>query len=123
MQGWPVQILFQHSEPLNSSLWTLGIEANAEGLAVRPRVPMKEWSWSGQGLSLHYGERHIHGYIRGASSEHMKLVLQLPAELEGGAAEIEENGATRKLDKAGKEATLELWVSPGTTTKFAVRKA
>ena len=123
MQGWPVQILFQHSEPLNSALWTLGIESNAEGLAVRPRVPMKDWSWAGPGLSLHYGEQHIHGHLSGACPEHIRLVLQLPAALQGGAIEVEENGVTRKIDKAGQEAILELGVGPNTTTQFAVRKA
>ncbi len=123
MQGWPVQILFQHSEPLNSSLWSLGIESSAEGLAVRPRVPMKEWRWSGQGLALHYSEEHIYGSISGACPEHIRLTLQLPAAMQGGAVEIEEDGVARNLEKADRETVLELWVAPGTTTKFAVRKA
>ena len=75
MQGWPVQILFQHSEPLNSSLWMLGIEANAEGIEVRPRVPLEEWSWSGSGLSLKYAKSRIHGAISGVGSELLRVVI------------------------------------------------
>jgi len=122
MQGWPVQILFQHSEPLNSSLWMLGIEANAEGIEVRPRIPLEEWSWSGSGLSLKYAKSRIHGAISGVGSELLRVTLQLPADWQGGPVEIDEGGAKRNIERAGKDATLTLWVAPNSSTEFAVSK-
>lgn len=122
MQGWPVQILFQHSEPLNSSLWVLGIEANAEGIAVRPRVPLDRWSWKGSGLSINYDDARIHGSISSVGTEMIKLTLQLPAAWKGGPVVIEEGGVKRSVDHAGKEETLALWVAPNTPAEFAVSK-
>jgi hypothetical protein len=122
MQGWPVQILFQHSEPLNSTLWMLGIEANAEGIEVRPRVPLEEWSWSGSGLSLKYAKARIHGAISGVGSELLRMTLELPADWHGSPVEIDEGGVMRKIDHAGKDATLTLWVAPNSSTEFAVSK-
>ena len=122
MQGWPVQILFQHSEPLNSSLWMLGIEANAEGIAVRPRMPLDEWSWSGSGLSLSYGKARIHGALSSVGSESIRLTIELPAAWQGGPVEIDEGGAKRKIERAGKDAVLTLWVSPAGSTDFSVSK-
>jgi len=122
MQGWPVQILFQHSEPLNSSLWMLGIEANAEGIEVRPRIPLDEWSWSGSGLSLKYGKSRIHGAISGVGSELLRVTLELPADWHGGLVEIDEGGVKRKVERAGKDATLTLWVAPNSLTEFSISK-
>ncbi len=122
MQGWPVQILFQHSEPLNSALWMMGIEANAEGIAVRPRLPLDRWSWKGSGMSIRFDKERIHGSISGAGTEMIRLTLQLPAPWHGGPIEIEEDGVKRKVDHAGPEATLTLWVAPNTTAEFAVNK-
>jgi len=122
MQGWPVQILFQHSEPLNSSLWVLGIEANAEGISVRPRVPLDHWSWKGSGLSLSYDKARIQGSILSVGTEMIKVTLQLPADWKGGPVEIQEGGVKRKVEHAGAEETLALWVAPNTPAEFAVSK-
>ena len=123
MQPWPVQILFPHSETLNATLWLLGIEATAEGISIRPRLPLERWSWSSDsGLSLSYDQVRIHGTITAVGSELLRLGLQLPADWQGGPVEIEEGGAKRKVDHVGRDVTLALWVAPNTKTEFAVNR-
>jgi hypothetical protein len=122
LQPWPIQILFPHSEILNATLWLLGIEATAEGISVRPRLPFDCWSWSGSGLSLSYDKARIHGSISGVGSELIRLGLQLPGDWQGGPVQIEEGGARRKVDHAERDVRLALWVAPNTTTEFAVNK-
>jgi hypothetical protein len=123
LQAWPVQILFPHSEVLNATLWMLGIEASAEGISVRPRVPFDRWSWSGPGLSLSYDQTRVHGSISGVGPELIALELQLPRGWQGSSLDIEEGGAKRKVEHADPSVRLSLWVVPNATTEFAVNKA
>ncbi|HTS68328.1 MAG TPA: hypothetical protein VMO17_05045 [Terriglobia bacterium] len=122
LQPWPVQILFPHSEILNGTLWLLGIEANAEGISIRPRVPFDQWSWSGSGLSVTYEKARVHGAISGMGAEPVKLSLQLPADWQDGAVEIEEGDARRKVDRVGRDAMLNLQVAPNLKTRFSVSR-
>ena len=85
-------------------------------------MPLDHWSWKGSGLSLSYDKARIYGSITGVGTEQMKLVLQLPDEWHGGPVEIEECGVKRKIDKAGPEAALTLWIAPNTIAEFAVTK-
>jgi len=123
LQPWPVQILFPHSETLNSTLWMMGIEANAEGISVHPRLPSDCWSWSGPGLAICYDKGRIHGSISGVGSEPITLELHLPSGWEGSPVEIEEGGRKRKVDQAAGCARLRLFVASGTATNFAVTRA
>jgi hypothetical protein len=122
VQTWPVQILFAHSETLNSSLWMMGIEATAEGIAVSPRLPFDRWSWSGAGFSLSYDKTFIHGSISGAAPELLAVELQLPADWHGAPIEIEEGDVKRKLEHAGSSVRLNVWVAPHSATQFSVTR-
>jgi Glycosyl hydrolase 36 superfamily, catalytic domain/Glycosyltransferase family 36 len=123
LQNWPIQILFPHSEILNGTLWSLGIEASAEGISVRPRVPFERWSWSGPGLSIRYDETVIQGSISGVGPELITLELQLPPAWEGGSVEIEPSHTKRSKERAGKSVRLSVCITSNTQAEFAVKKA
>ena len=111
-QPWPVQILFPHSETLNSTLWMMGIEATAEGISVRPKLPFDCWSWSGSGLSISYDKARIHGSISGVGPELISLELQLPSDWQGAAAEIDEGGRKRKVARVECRCGCACWSGP-----------
>ena len=122
LQPWPVQILFPHSETLNSTLWLMGIEATAKGISVYPRLPSDCWSWSSPGLTIRYDKDRIHGSISGVGPELISLELKVPPDWQGGGAEIEEGGRKRKADNIDGSVRLRVWVAAGTTTEFSVTK-
>ena len=123
LQPWPVQILFPHSETLNSTLWMMGIEATAEGISVHPKLPSDCWSWSGPGLAICYDKGRIHGSISGVGPELMSLELHLPSDWQGAAAEIDEGGRKRKVARVESPLRLRVLVGAGAPTKFEVSKA
>jgi len=123
MQAWPVQILFPHSEPLNATVWLLGITATADGLVVRPTVPATTWSFESKALSIRYDAARIAGSYTAASPASLAIDLTLPDDWHGSVIEVEEQGGERRrIAEAGAIVRVMVLADSGRRADFAINR-
>lgn len=120
MLAWPVQILFAHSEPLNSSLWLAGIVPTARGLRIDPLLPFEGWTWNGGLLHVTYNKDEVAGALGALTSEVIEVQLTLPSGLLDQEVVVEVAGRSCEHTSQGKRIVFRLPVGPGARTPFRV---
>lgn len=123
MQAWPVQILFAHSEPLNASLWLIGVQATAAGLRIDPLLPFEGWSWDGGLLGLAYHSHEVRGTLGSLAADVVELDITLPSGLRGQPVGVAVNGEPARARQDAGRVRFRLPVAPGDRSQFVVREA
>lgn len=121
MQAWPVQILFPHSEPLNSFLWMAGIEATAAGIRIAPKLPMARWSWRSTHLQLDWDLDRIGGQLTFNSPDWLRLEVVVPESWSGSDLEVIDGAGKRPVRSPPERLPLILNVV-GSGSGFSVRR-
>jgi hypothetical protein len=120
LQAWPIQIMFAHSEPLNTALWLMGISGTANGIRVEPRVPCRDWHWDGGLLALHWSPDLIHGEVGALASDVLEMQLVFAGEHLPRSAAVVVDDRHVRAECLGQTITFSLPVAPGRRTPFRV---
>jgi Glycosyl hydrolase 36 superfamily, catalytic domain len=123
MQAWPVQIIFPHSEVLNSLLWMMGLQSCAAGLIINPQLPAGTWSFQSHTLSISYDEVGVSGTYRGSGSDPVTIQVMVPAPWVGEHLEVMDSGGTREVVvHAGQPVDLLVATCNGLEEAFRIRR-
>ena len=94
-----------------------GIEPTAHGYAIRPALPMREFSLRLPDVGLRWGPREASGYVRAVRGDRLRIVVRAPS---GRRYRAVVAGGPARSRRRGADVVFSLRTRPGRLVRWAL---
>ena len=118
--GYSGQIMHQPAWLLWDVIKLAGLEPTAEGYAIDPVLPMRDFTLRLPDLGLEWRPRRAAGYVRSLRRDRLRMVVRAPS---SGAYRVTVAGRPVTARRRGAEVVFRMAVQPGRVARWSLDPA